>query len=248
MDPDGSMPVEYGWIEIEDTEGQPWMGTDTDSSGLFSISNLPPGNYILNAYPPDDSEYSASLPVEVEVVSGQFTPTTIYLTQTRISGWVQDSETGNRIEGAFVVAHDEEWSIERWAVTDINGNYKIGGVDIGSTYILEVFAPPETEYIQLPIDYTATPIETGKMLEMHIVPINIIGYVQNPEGAKVPEACVIVNREDYWEEINADESGDFIFRGLPTGEFQLHAEPPWGVEGLIESEPRIVNIPAPDCQ
>jgi hypothetical protein len=55
-----------------------------------------------------------------------------------------------------------------------------------------------------------------------------------------------VNREDYWEEINADESGEFIFRGLPTGEFQLHAEPPWGVEGLIASEPIIVNIPTSD--
>ncbi|MGA1842558.1 MAG: carboxypeptidase regulatory-like domain-containing protein [bacterium] len=248
-DPDGSMPIQYGWVEIKNVEGEPWMGTDTDSNGFFSISNLPPENYILTAYPPEDSEYSTSVPVEVEVISGEFTEfiiTPIYLTYTRISGRVQDSDTGNPIEGASVVAHDEEWTIERWAVTDINGNFKIGGVEIGVTYILEVFEPPGTDYVQLPIEYTATPIETGKVLEMRIVPINIIGTVKNPEGGRVPKARVIVNREDYWMEINADESGDFVFRGLPAGEFQLHARPPWGIEGLIESESIIVNIATSD--
>jgi len=250
-EPDGTTPS-GGWIDIHDTVRDPWMGTDANPvDGSFQIPNLPPGIYVLRAYPSPGSPYASSLPVEVEVLSGQWAATTLYLTHVGISGRVLDSDTGNPIEGTFVMAHDDAYTVEQWDTTNITGEFKIGGVAVGVTHTLEAFPPPDSEYVPLPIHYTAVPTATGVVLEMHIPPTNVVGIVHNPAGDPVPGAGVVVFNDYYWEETSADELGGFLFRGLPTNlptdEFWLHAAPPWGKqgEGLIASEPFTITIPTP---
>jgi len=242
------IPVEGGWIDIHDAEGQPWMGTHTDPNGYFSILNLPPGMYILRGYPPPGSPYAASLPTEVQVSSGQWTTVTLRLTEVGIAGYVRDCEAipEERIEGAVVVAHNHDWTFEMWDSTNISGEFKLGGVTAGTSYILEAFPPPESEYTPLePI--TVVPITTGVVLELCIPPTNVVGIVHNPAGDPVPGAGVVVyhDYDDFWKETSADELGDFLFRGLPTGELWLRAAPPWGEygEGLSASDPFTVAIP-----
>lgn len=210
-EPNGATVVAGGWIDIHDAEGQPWMGTDTDAGGYFAIPNLPPGDYILNAYPPEGSDYASSLPAGVEVLSGEWAATSLLLTEVRISGWVQDSETGSRIQEASVVAHDDEWTVEQWSGTNANGEYKIGGVHIGVTYTLEALPPPDSPYVQLPFHYTAVPITDAVVLEMRVPPTNVVGIVHDPEGAPVPGAGVVVSHDEYWAETAADELGGFLF-------------------------------------
>ena len=246
-EPDGITPVTYGWIDIHDAEDQPWMGTDTDENGFFSIANLPPGEYVLEAHPPPDLPYGSSLPVVVEVLSGQWVGQDLQLTEVRISGWVQDSETGARIEGAAVVAHDDDWIVERWSGTNTNGEYKIGGVDVGVTYTLEAFPPEGSGYVQLPIRYTAVPIATDVVLEMHIPPTSVVGIVHNPDGNPVPDAGVVVFHDEFWAETAADELGGFLFRDLPPDEFWIQAAPPWGKHGrgLLSSPPFTIVVSPP---
>ncbi|MBE9472934.1 MAG: hypothetical protein IMY75_12605, partial [Chloroflexi bacterium] len=234
-EPDGTTPVEGGWIDIHDAEGHPWMGTDTAADGGYSIANLPPGEYVLSAYAPPESPYAASLPVVVEVLSGQWSAQNLLLTEVRISGWVQDSGSGARIEGASVVAHNEDWSVEQWSGTNITGEFKIGGVAVGVTYILEVFPPEGSEYVRLPIEYTAVPIAANVVLELCIPPTNVVGIVHDYTGAPVPGAGVVVFHDAFWRETAADELGNFLLRDLPPGEFWLQAAPPWGVYGLLSS-------------
>jgi hypothetical protein len=241
---DGTTPS-GGWIDIHDAEGQPWMGADANpADGSFSIVNLPPGMYILRAYPPSGSPYAASLPVEVEVFSGQGAGTTLLLTEVRISGYVRDCDAipEQRIEEATVAVHrNDEWI---WDVTDVNGEFKLGGVDIGVPYTLETFPPPESEYAPLePI--TVVPISTGVILEMCIPPINVVGSVHDYTGAPVPGAGVVVFRDEFWRETGADDLGDFLFRGLDVGEFWIQAGPPWGVQGLLSSDPFTITVPTP---
>jgi hypothetical protein len=238
-----------GWIDIHDAEGQPWMGTDAGPvNGYFSIPNLPPGPYFLRAYPPEGSIYAASLPAEVQVLSGQWTPVALHLTEVGISGWVQDSDTGSRILGAAVVAHREDFEV--WDTTNITGEFKIGGVTPDITYTLEVLPPHGSEYVQLPIHYTAVPITDSVVLEMHIPPTNVVGIVNDPDGNPVDGAWVVIWNDFYWDETSA-ELGNFLFRGLPPellpGEFWVHAGPPWGEggEGLISSEPFTIAVPTP---
>ena len=243
-EPGGTVPS-GGWIDIHDSAGDPWMGTDANPvDGLFSIPNLPPGVYVLRAYPNASSPFAASLPQEVEVLSGQSAPVVLELAETRISGYVRDCDAipEQRIEGATVVAHrEDEWV---WDETDPNGDFKLGGVDIGQTYTLETFPPPESEYVPLePI--AVVPISTGVTLEMCIPPISVVGSVHDYTGAPMGGAGVVVFRDEFWMETGADELGDFHFRGLPPGELLIQAGPPWGVEGLLASEPFTIVVPSP---
>jgi hypothetical protein len=251
-EPDEVTPVEGGWIHIEDAEEQPWMGTNTDPSGYFEIPNLPPGHYILRAHPPEGSTFAASLPQEVEVFSGGWSSKTLFLTRVGISGYVRDCDAipEQRIEGAWVVAHsdDEEWSFQVWDSTNINGEFKLGGVATDTTYILQTFPPPESEYVPLdPI--TVTPVVTDVVLEMCIPPINVQGLVHDPLGNPVDGAWVVIWNEFYGDETGT-ELGHFFFRGLPLetdNVFWLHAGPPWGEGGggLISNEPFTIEVPTP---
>jgi hypothetical protein len=244
--PNGVTPVGGGWIDIRDEHDEPWMGTDTAPDGRFEIANLPPGWYTLNAYPPPGSPFAASLPARVLVRTGQWSAQNLLLTVVQISGWVQDSATGARIEGAVVIARDEPPTVERWSPTDANGEWKIGGVTDGVTYHLEIVPPPETGYVPLPVDYTAVPPKAGVVLELHIPPVNVAGEVHDYLGNPVPGAGVVVHRDDFWVETAAGGAGEFLFRGLPTGVFSVVAAPPWGVQGLLSSEPVPVEIVQPD--
>jgi hypothetical protein len=245
-EPDGLTPVGGGWIDIHDDHDEPWMGTETATDGSYQIANLPPGGYTLHAYPPPGSPYAASLPARVIVHAGQWSAQNLLLTEVQISGWVQDSANSARIGGAVVVAHDEPPTVERWSPTDANGEWKIGGVTDGVTYHLEVVPPPETEYVPLPVEYTAVPPETGVALELHIPPPNLAGRVHDYLGDPVPGAGVVVHHDDFWVETAAGDAGEFLFRGLPPGDFWVVAVPPWGVQGLLSSEPFTVEIAQPD--
>jgi len=239
------IPVEGGWIDIHDAEGQPWMGTDTGPGGHFEISNLPPGMYILRGYPPPGSPYAASLPTEVQVLSGQWTSTTLHLTEVGISGYVRDCDATpeERIEGAWVVAHSEDFEI--WDSTDANGEFKLGGVTPGESYTLEALPPPESEYVPLePI--TVVPITTGVVLELCTPPTSVVGIVHDPAGAPVPGAWAVVWNEFHWDETGTDELGNFLFRGMPPGEFKLHVGPPWDdPRGLIAIDPLTITVTIP---
>jgi hypothetical protein len=246
-EPGGTVPVPYGWIDVHDANGVPWMGTDTDATGHFSIPNLPPGEYVLNAQPPLGSPYAASLPHPTLVSGGQWASVVLHLTEVRISGQVLDSDSGLPVAGASVVAHNDTWTVERWSGTNSSGEFKVGGLVTGVTYHLKAFPPPDSAYVQLPIDYTAVPITSGVILEMHIPPTNVVGIVHDEAGSPVPGSGVVVSRPDFWQETAANELGEFLFRDLPRGEFWIQAAPPWGEhgQGLLSSSPFTIAVAEP---
>jgi hypothetical protein len=241
----GNMPVDGGWIHMRGEAGQPERGAPIVANGCFSITDLLPGPYTIIAHPVEDSPYAASEPRLVHILSGQWASETLRLTDVRISGWVQDRDTLARIAGVGVVAHDIAWTIERWDVTNITGEFKIGAVTDGMTYILDVVPPPGTAYVPLG-HYPVVPPAT-KVLEMYIPPTSVIGLVRRPDGTSVPGAGVVVFREGSWLETQADGGGGFLFRGLPAGEFWIQATPPWGPDGrgLAASVPFTIPVNPP---
>lgn len=242
--PDGTTPVDAGWVHMRGEAGQPERGAPIVAAGYFSITDLLPGPYIIIAHPVEDSLYAASVPRLVEILSGQWASETLLLTEVRISGHVRDSNSGAGIAGAGVVAHDIDWTVERWDITNITGEFKIGGVTDGVTYILDAVPPPGTAYVPLG-HYPVVPPATNVVLEMHIPPTSVVGLVHDPTGAPVPGAGVVIFRDDFWRETAADELGGFLFRGLPPGEFWIQAAPPWGPagHGLTASEPFTIVVP-----
>ena len=249
-EPDDTTPS-GGWIEIHDADLEPWVGEDADPvNGYFSISNLPAGIYILHAYPPPGSPYAPSVPVEVEVFSGQWSSVTLELTEPRISGYVRDCDAvpEEPIEGATVAAHRDDFWV--WDSTNISGEFKLGGVMTDTPYILEAFPPPESEYVP-PLPITVVPISNSVILEMCIPPTNVVGIVNHPDGYPLQDAWAVLWNDFYREETHSDASGGFLFRGVPTDqsdEFWLHVGPPWGPQGtgLIALDPLTITIPQPD--
>jgi hypothetical protein len=245
-EPDGQTPVAGGQINIQDAEWQPWMGAPTDPGGNFVITNLPPGIYTLHASPPGGAPFAPSVPVEVEVFSGQETFVTLHLTDVRISGYVRDCDAipEQRIEGATVVAHRDGFRV--WDATDANGEFKLGGVMTGTPYILEAFPLPESEYVP-PEPVIVVPISNSVILEMCIPPTNVVGIVHHPDGYPLQDAWAVIWNEFYWDETQTDASGAFIFRGMPPGEFMLHVGPPWGAPGagMIALNPFSVTVSMP---
>jgi len=243
-EPDGTTHVDGGWIEIHDADWQPWMGTNTAPNGYFSIPNLPPGSYSLHAYAPGGSPYAPSVPVDVQVLSGQYASVTLELTEAYISGYVRDCDAvpEEPIEGATVAAHDDGFWV--WDSTNTSGEFKLGGVTPGTPYVLEAFPPPGSEYVPLP-PITVVPITTGVVLEMCIPPTNVVGIVHHPDGYPIEDAWVVIWKEGYWDETGTDASGNFYFRGLPSpGDYWLHVGPPWGPQGagLIAIDPFTITI------
>ncbi|HUX76139.1 MAG TPA: hypothetical protein VMY40_05810 [Anaerolineae bacterium] len=239
-----------GWIHIRDVNGQPWMGADANPvNGSFSILNLPPGMYILRAFAPPGSLFAGSLPVEVEVLSGQMTPVDLFLTDVRISGYVRECDAipEKRIEGATVAAHRSGFLV--WDSTNITGEFKLGGMNVGVPYTLEVLPPPGSEYVS-PEPKTVVPISNSVILEMCIPPTNVVGIVHHPDGYPLNDAWAVLWNDSYWKETRTDVSGTFTFRGVPVppGEFWLHVGPPWGPQGagLIAIDPFTITIAQPD--
>ena len=248
---DGSTTVEDGNVVLHDENGEPLVGTLTASDGRFSFTELEPGEYILRAFPPPSSPDASSLPVIVQVSSGLTSTQDILLTEVRVGGYVRDCNAipEFRIKGADVVVHTMDWSVEQWSHTNISGEFKIGGVAEGTEYILDIFPPEGSDYMQ-PDPLLVTPITTGMVLELCIPPTNVVGIVNDPDGKLVNGAWVVIWNDFYWDETGA-ELGNFLFRGLPEdllpGEFWIHAGPPWGEggEGLISSEPFTIVVPTP---
>ena len=72
--------------------------------------------YHLVAYPPSGSAHSPSLSLMVDVLAGFWSTTSLYLTETNLSGWVQDAGNRARIGDTPVVVHDDTWSVELWTI------------------------------------------------------------------------------------------------------------------------------------
>jgi len=246
FEPNGTTPVDAGWVHMRGEVGQPERGAPIVAGGYFSITDLLPGPYTVIAHPVEDSPFAPSEPRLVHILSGQWASENLRLTDVRISGWVQDRDTLARIAGVGVVAHDIAWTIERWDVTNITGEFKIGAVTDGMTYVLDLVPPPGTEYVP-PGPREVVPPTTGVRLDMHIPPISVVGLVHRPGGAAVPGAGVVVFREGFWLETQADGGGGFLFRGLPPGEFWIQAAPPWGPDGrgLAASVPFTIPVNPP---
>jgi len=241
------------WLEDISRE---WLAADWYCGGQewpYRLGGVEPGDYWLMTDGLPEFGLFPAPPVRVHIAPGsQYDPdgTQVidrWLTEEAfISGYVRDCDADPevRIPGAFVVAHDAHWNIERGTETDENGEFSIGGVISGTPYIVETFPPPESAYVPLePIE--VVPPATGVVLEMCIPPTNVVGLVHDYTGAPVPGAGAVIFSDDFWDETRADELGGFRFRGVATGTYWVQAAPPWGVEGLLASDPVPVSIDYP---
>ncbi len=238
----------YVWLEDEYGDVADIDKYCTADDWMYMLGGVEAGDYWLVAQDVA-GEYYPSSPIFVHVEpDSQYDPDSTQvinihlMDEAGISGYVVDCHSGDRIPGAFVVAHDDEWMHVRWDQTDDEGEFHISGVISGMTYLVEAYPPYDGDYVQsAPV--AVVPVTRGVRLEMCQAVTNVVGIVHDQQGNPVPDSWAAIWNDDYWEEAIADEEGQFAFRNMPTGDFTLQVGPPWDSQGWLAAPAISVTVP-----
>lgn len=122
--------------------------TNTDSLGNYLFTNMLPNKYILLAHPEDGYlptffrydgmptmnrlEADSVVVTETGIVTGiNFIVRSASLNgYAEISGIVKDN-SGNKIKGAYIIIYDNQQQLYSFAISDVNGKFKVEGVAPG---------------------------------------------------------------------------------------------------------------------
>ena len=234
----GGAPVAYAPVYVFDGNGNIVGQTGSQLDGSYIINLLPPAFYMVIAHPPTPDPLGLA-PSDKHYVEVQnpITFDDLYLNPRMVSGWVQNISSGGRPSDVWVVAHNADWSVEEWVLTDFNGNFFFTDVlSVGVPYTLELYIPPEIPF-GLVAPVPVVPTATDVVVEVYELPVNITGTVTNNTGQPIPDALVYVANDTFYQETYAGFDGYYQFFGLPVGDYAIQAVPPWGYSGLLASDP-----------
>jgi len=123
---------------------------DADTTGSFTLTNLPPGHYRVLAIPLGNyvpSFYSATGPTvrwkdatAIDVNGNAVSGINVYVMPmtdsasgyTAITGRITTSTTGSGVSGAIVYCSDANGNIDGYGITDSGGSYTIAGISPGT--------------------------------------------------------------------------------------------------------------------
>ncbi len=223
--------------------GPSWYSATADAEGRFTLSALPPAQYSILTYPPEQANYLVrqsfvtlapdAKPKELNVPLEPGLP---------ITGKVLASDTGAGVEGvevfyrADVPQDTSDRSLARASITDAQGAFRVVAPPGKAELILSGPVPdydvpvwrfsqqePQPRFVQ------AVDVAPGKPLEgiqFTVTPGLIIdGTVTDPQGKPSPDANVLVIRDDLQTvslSTETDSDGHFRIAGLsPTEPQQL---------------------------
>jgi protocatechuate 3,4-dioxygenase beta subunit len=226
--------------------------TTTDSSGNYTISGLPAGQYMVAAFPGLTSlsyinqiydntlMYMEATPVEV-TASGTTSGINFQLSPSgMITGTVTDSTTGLPIEGLWIYAdnYDDEEAMFSDALTDSQGVYRMTGLPPGD-YRLDASCE-DTELNYSHIWYNG---QTNRNLADRVTlpgtqTVSGIDFVLGPGGSvsgtvtdeqENPIEGIEMGASAYegeggwYGEDETDSNGFYEIRGLSTGTYKIEA-------------------------
>jgi hypothetical protein len=223
---------------------------ETDSTGAYSISGLPAGEYWLSfsAYRNnlkyvseiyDDKEYQWEADTLTLAAGEELQGIDAQLGEGgSISGTVTDEATGEPIAGIAACAIDHEGIPQRCALTDADGTYDLHGLRSGDydieyegwnrvNYLTEFYEDAATWAAATDLIVTAP--ETISGIDAKLARgAEILGHVSDvASGAPVTGAMVCAPPESVpYGEINencdwTDSEGNYAIRSLPAGRYQV---------------------------
>ena len=230
-------PLAHGWVEIQNkinNTGYPGVNV---FNGDFKLGGLEDGTYILKAHPDQNSDYSASRPVEITIAGGVLTMkdgqthsgrVDLVLSNSQINGLVVDGD-GNPVSFGWV---DIQTADHQWIPgvgIDENGAFKIGGLDDG-TYYIRAYPNGGSRYV--PSDETAITISGGVgtgsgELVLQLREPQLSGRVVSPDGEAQPYGYIDIRLPDGrgLQGAGVDYEGNFSLGGLEDGTYLLKANP-----------------------
>jgi len=191
----------YAWSK--DTMAFGWA--QTNGSGYYSITGLPPGTYdtMLNLWSFSLSNQFTSVEVGTDPVLHNFglaVPVSIY-------GYITD---GGPISGAEVNIWNSETSVGMRDTTDENGLYNIT-IDSGTGYSMSVAAPGYGNYFNDSVDLTGdTELDVGLTSLSGLTTYIMDGNVTYTNGTGIRGASVVAYGGETASYFNVtDNSGSF---------------------------------------
>ncbi|MFP3392647.1 carboxypeptidase regulatory-like domain-containing protein [Brevibacillus sp. SIMBA_040] len=207
----------------------------TDSSGVYTIGNLPVGSFILSANAPGFVAGTIGVTFGPgEVKTG--IDFTLSADAGGISGQVTDAASpGTPISGAVVLIRSAlDGNVVASASTDSGGNYLVGNLAPGA-YNVTVSAP--TYSAQTVGVNVASQQTTGASVALLLLPATISGSVMNSNGLPVTGGDISVKLVDsnqtVIQSLLANELGGFFFSNVAPGGYTILASAPgYGVSNI----------------
>jgi len=217
-------------------EGMCW-GTSAQSDGTYTITGMPTGNYIVNAYQyPEgywigeifDNTQNWDAYTPVPVTAGLETPDINFTLELggAITGVVVDG-AGAPIPWIWVEAYQESIDAWSWAQTDATGTYRILGLP-GGDY--RVYINSQDGWVGQ--DFPGNPVAVSPGYDTYDVDFTLVvggtisGTVTAVGGGIIEEnidvaACLIAVEGICWG-TSVQEDGNYVISGLPAGEYEIN--------------------------
>jgi hypothetical protein len=194
-----------------------WL--ETDSTGHYAITGIPPGNYNLNVQTADGSRILSY--TESVNVNGNLTLSNIIL--DTVTGHVQEPD-GSPVVNAQVILQSGSVGYA-YVYTDSNGNYLFIGMPNG-TYALGVDTP-SSNLLNSPQQSVAVSGDTNLGTTTLPYAYTIKGYVLLTDGSPAPNAYVYLtgssgNEITNW--LETDSTGHYAITGIPAGTYNLNVQ------------------------
>ncbi|HEY0714292.1 MAG TPA: carboxypeptidase-like regulatory domain-containing protein, partial [Polyangia bacterium] len=247
-------PVAYAQIRL--TGGPEYASTMSTPDGSFDLTDLPPGNYRLDAF--DDRSARAARTTSFSLTSGEQREGIEVALELagKISGRLSDQD-GRPISSAMIrfvrVASDNGASPPspetKPCATDVVGNFSCAMLAPGSyrptvtlpSYARSPLSPARGAWPTLTIDDADTQV-SNVALVAEVAGVSLTGQVIDEGGQPLADALVEVEPEAGFAgfrygqvrpRVLSDARGQFSFATLPRGRYAVRARGPSGAEGVL---------------
>lgn len=245
-----------------------WGTRIDNAAGTFTITlernedegTMSAGRYNVQArYDGSSGLYTPTIRNVIFMELGQtYDVGTLTLTKPVVKGVVKDPSGQTAIQWMGLNFRSTDWTVNEWANSNENGEFKIGGNVKAGAFLLELQAPQDSDYADNTIEVTIT--DPNTTLDLGVVTLAtpfLTGTVVRPDGSALNAdpnncwsqtgGCLSANVRiwnsnrtiEKWEQTN--NGGEFKFGPIATGPYSFMVEAPWG-SAFTSSVEQIIDI------
>ncbi len=239
VDPDGAAVADQ-YVSLRSRDWSTYRSVQTDSEGYFYFFSLgQSSDMVLEAYAPTGVTYFDISPVLFDVpapVSQPYNHGDVAFTRASILGKVYNPDGVTPLQGANIYVHDGSWSVSKWAGSESDGSFRLGGLGTGA-YTMEFSSPWDSEGLVPPDGVSVSTIQGitvyydgnsghNGAIVFEQAKKTVTGTVKKPNGVAVTNARVEAYKENGsgWAQTGTDSQGQYTL-SVGGGRWMLNVWP-----------------------